>query len=109
MKAKINFKTFTELSDQVEIKLGEITSVEKMDKSDKMLKLQVSFGENDVRTVMTNIGNKVDSSELLNAIYPFITNLESAKIMGVESNAMIMVPTTNGAIDLIGEPGSVLM
>lgn len=109
MKAKINFKTFTELSDQVEIKLGEITSVEKMDKSDKMLKLQVSFGENDVRTVMTNIGNKVDSSELLNAVYPFITNLEPAKIMGVESNAMIMVPMTNGAIDLIGEPGSVLM
>lgn len=109
MKAKINFKTFTDLSAQVEIMLGEIISVEKMDKSDKMLKLQVAFGENDVRTVMTNIGNKIDSEELLNSVYPFITNLEPAKIMGVESTAMIMVPTFNGEIDLLGTPGSVLM
>ena len=109
MKQKIDFKTFTEISEKLEIKLGEITAVEKMEKSNKMLKLTVVFGENDTRTVMTNIGNKVDSGFLLNAVFPFITNLEPAKIMGVESTAMIMVPTINDEINVDGDPGSVLM
>ena len=57
----------------------------------KMLKLEVSFGDNDRRTVMTNIGNRVDVDNLEGAQLPFITNLEPAKIMGVMSEAMIMI------------------
>lgn len=91
-KENIDFKTFIELSNKLEIKMGTITSVEPMVKSDKMLKLEVSFGEEDNRTVMTNIGNRIEDINSLNMLQlPFITNLEPVKIMGILSEAMIMV------------------
>jgi methionyl-tRNA synthetase len=109
MKKNIDFNTYKELSDKIEILLGEITSAEKVEKSDKMLKLTVNFGNEDVRTVMTNIGNRIDCNELVNSVYPFITNLEPAKIMGIMSSAMIMVPSSGDTLDLMGNPGSRLM
>jgi tRNA-binding EMAP/Myf-like protein len=46
---------------------------------------------------------------LIEGVYPFVTNLEAAKIMGETSMAMILVPTINGQIDLDGNPGSKLL
>lgn len=109
MKPKINFDTFLAIEQQLEIKLGTIQEVVKMEKSDKMLKLTVFFDDTDKRTVMTNIGNKVNPHDLMFVTLPFITNLEPAKIMGVESTAMIMVPTKNEVIDLHGASGSKLL
>ncbi len=92
MKNKIDFQTFLDVSEKLEIKVGLIRSVERVPKSDKMLKLQVSFGDEDRRTVMTNIGNRIEDIEELETVQlPFITNLEPAKIMGVMSEAMIMI------------------
>ncbi len=110
MKEKINFETFQAIEKQLEIKLGTIQSVEKMPKSDKMLKLTVFFSEDDERTVMTNIGNRVENiNELMFITLPFITNLEPVKIMGVESSAMIMPPMRGDDIDLKGLTGSILI
>lgn len=105
MKAKINFSQFLEIEKQLEIRYGKIVSAERMPKSDKMLKLSVDFGT-EVRTVMTNIGSSVEDLEvLLHKFFPYITNLEPVKIMGVVSEAMIMVPTTeDGAINLGQNP-----
>lgn len=109
MKKLINFENFLEIEKQLEIKLGTIQSVEKMPKSDKMLKLEVFFEETDKRIVMTNIGNKINPSDLMFLTLPFITNLEPVKIMGVESSAMIMVPQINEIINLQGASGSILL
>ena len=110
MKNKISFEKYLELSDQLEIKVGQIRSVEPMPKSDKMLKLEVSFGDDDIRTVMTNIGNRIDMEDLEMLQMPFITNLEPSKIMGVMSEAMIMVPEIDGEISLYNTTnGSKLM
>lgn len=95
MKNKITFDEFLEIEAKLEIKIGKIRSVELMPKSDKMLRLLVSFGDDDIRTVMTNIGNKIDVDNLEGAQLPFITNLQPAKIMGVMSEAMIMVAENN--------------
>lgn len=92
MKDKIEFSEFLEIEKKLEIKYGTITEVEKMEKSDKMLKLTVDFGEEVPRTVMTNIGNKLDRTHyLVDMQFPFVTNLAPAKIMGIESTAMIMI------------------
>jgi methionyl-tRNA synthetase len=91
-KEKIDFDTFLEASNKLEIKIGMIRSVERVPKSNKMLKLEVSFGDNDRRTVATNIGDRIeDIEELVTVQLPFITNLEPVKIMSVMSEAMIMV------------------
>jgi methionyl-tRNA synthetase len=105
----INFKQFQEIAEKLEITLGRIVKVERVPKSDKMLKLTVEFFEGALGTVMTNIGNKINPDDLLQGVYPFVTNLEAVKIMGETSVAMIMIPTREGEIDLDGNPGSKLL
>jgi methionyl-tRNA synthetase len=105
----INFKQFQEIKEKLEITLGKVLKVERIPKSDKMLKLQVEFAQGCIGTVMTNIGKEIDPDELLFGIFPFVTNLESVKIMGEISMSMILVPTRDGKIDLEGLPGSKLI
>jgi tRNA-binding EMAP/Myf-like protein len=112
MKNKIGFPTFLEIEGQLEITIGKIINVESVPKSDKMLKLTVSFGEElGTRIVMTNIGNKIPSLKvLMDRYFCFITNLEPAKIMGEISEAMIMVPMlSDGSFDLLHREGSKLL
>ena len=50
---------------------------------------------------MTNIGGQIEDEQILTQrTFPFITNLEPAKIMGVMSEAMIMVPSDENGIDV---------
>lgn len=91
MKEQIEFTEFLEIEKKLEIKYGTITEVEKMEGSDKMLKLQVDFGD-ETRVILTNIGNRIDRVQyLVGAQFPFITNLKPKKMMGVESHGMIMI------------------
>jgi methionine--tRNA ligase beta chain len=94
-KPKINFEQFLEIEKTLDIRYGRIFEVERIPKSTKMLKMSVSFGDAD-RTVMTNIGGQLTNEQaLVDREFPFIVNLEPAKIMGVISEAMIMVPTNH--------------
>lgn len=103
MKNKINFEEFLEIESKLEITMGMIRSVERVPDSKKMLKLEVSFGDNDRRTVVTNIGNRIDEVEDLEFVtLPFITNLEPAEIMGITSEAMIMIAEIDDKLE-IGE------
>jgi methionine--tRNA ligase beta chain len=92
MKEQITLEQFFGLMDQIEIKNGTIKMVEKIEGSDKMLKMIVDFDEEYLRTVMTNIGNRIDDPQsLVGQTLPFVTNLKPKKLMGVESQAMIMI------------------
>jgi methionine--tRNA ligase beta chain len=93
MKDKIEFSEFLDISSKLEIKPGTITNVTDVPKSDKLIKLEVDFGEDTLRTVVTNIKptlgeNYVDM--LTGKTVLFVTNLKPVKMMGVESTAMIM-------------------
>lgn len=97
MKEKIEFAEFLEIEKKLEIKYGTIRIAERI--NNKMLKLSVDFGEDSLRTVVTNIGKKVfNINMLVGRQFPFITNLAPAVISGFESTAMIMVIDTDGKI-----------
>ena len=93
MKDKIEFSEFLDISSKLEIKPGTIKTVTDVPKSDKLIKLEVDFGEDQFRTVVTNIKptlgeNYVDM--LTDKTVLFVTNLKPVKMMGIESTAMIM-------------------
>lgn len=105
MKNKITFDEFLEIEKRLEIKFGVIDEVERIKGSDKLLKLTVSFEEESGRrTVVTNIGKDVSDEDILMKLnaqgYYFVTNLEPVKIMGIISEAMILVPTWKGEMKL---------
>lgn len=94
-KPKIDLIEYIEATDKLDIRMGQIVSAERVHKSDKMLKLSVIFGEeaDEEKTVMTNIGLKFSPDDLLGAVMPFVVNLAPVKLMGVVSEAMIVIPT----------------
>lgn len=75
---------------KVEIKIGKILEVEEVEGSDKLYKLRVDFGEENSRQVLSGIKKFFEKDFLLNKQFTFITNLEPRKMMGLESQAMIL-------------------
>jgi methionyl-tRNA synthetase len=92
-KELISFEDFMKASNKLDIRIGQVVSAERVPKSTKMLKLQVIFGEaeEDELTVVTNIGDKFQPDDLLGLTFPFVVNLTPSKIMGIMSEAMIVV------------------
>lgn len=114
MKDKIEFKDFLDIQSKLEIKIGKILTVTDVPKSDKLIKLEVDFNEESPRVVVTNIKPILGvyyKETLLGASFPFVTNLKPVKMMGIESQAMIMPGEieTKGIATAIGVPGTIIL
>jgi methionine--tRNA ligase beta chain len=87
---------------KVEITMGKILSAEKVEGSDKLLKLSVDFGEASPRQVISGIASAYpDASVLVGKSHPFVTNLAHRTIRGLESQAMIFAASHEGQIALM--------
>ncbi len=75
---------------KVEIRVGTIIEINEVEGSEKLLKLKVDFGEVGIRQVLSGIKKFFSTEELLNKQFIFVTNLEPRKMMGMESEAMIL-------------------
>lgn len=99
-KEEITFDEFLEIEKKLDICIGVVLTAERIPKSKKLLNLSVSFGA-ETLSVVTNLGDKFEPEAFINIALPFIMNLTTSVIMGVESQAMIMVgETTEGVIEL---------
>ena len=88
----ISFEDFK----KIEITLGEILEVEKIPETDKLLKLKIFFGSEDIRQVVSGISAYyLDLSILVGKKAMFVTNLEPRTIKGFESQAMILALSTD--------------
>lgn len=76
---------------KLDIKVGKILSAEKVPDTDKLLKLSVSFDEDEPRTIVSGIAlHHPDEQVLVGKKCAFVTNLEPRVIREVESNGMIL-------------------
>lgn len=80
---------------KAEMRVGEVRSAERVEGSDKLLKLSVNFGDHD-RQVVSGIGKYVQPEETIGKKFAFATNLEPRAIMGLESQAMILAVGGDG-------------
>jgi methionyl-tRNA synthetase len=87
-----NVKVYASIDDflKIEIKIGEVKEVNEVEGSDKLYKLKVDFGTDDIRTVFSGIKKFVSIEDLLGKQFPFVTNLAPRKMMGEYSEAMIL-------------------
>lgn len=78
--------------NKVEITVGKIVSAEKIEGSEKLLKLSVDFREEaGPRQILSGIQKFFpDESVLVGKKCMFVTNLEPRKMMGLESNGMLL-------------------
>ncbi|MBT3249608.1 MAG: hypothetical protein HN846_00640 [Candidatus Pacebacteria bacterium] len=76
---------------KVEIKVGLVTQAEDVEKSNKLIRLQVDFGKEELRTIFTGVRTFGYAPEdFTDKQFLFVTNLEPRKMMGEESQGMIL-------------------
>jgi methionine--tRNA ligase beta chain len=81
----ITFEDF----EKIDLRLAEIISAERVEGSDKLLKIEVSLNE-EKRQIITGIGKSYNPEELVGKSVVIIVNLEPRILMGLTSQGMIL-------------------
>jgi methionyl-tRNA synthetase len=94
---RINFDMFK----KIELRVAKVTQAEKVEKADKLLKLQIDLGE-EQRQIIAGIAEHYSPEELVGKQIVVVANLEPATIRGVESNGMLLAATDEtGKLSLV--------
>lgn len=97
LKPEISIDDFTKL----DIRIGKVLSAERMEKSNKLLKLIIDTGL-DQRTVLSGIAQHYSPEEMVGKQVTLIANLAPRKMMGIESQGMIlMAEDVDGKLKLV--------
>ena len=97
LKETVAFDDFAKM----DIRIGEIVAAEKMEKSKKLLKLQVNDGFV-TRTILSGIAEHFAPEDLIGKQVTFLANLAPRKMMGIESEGMIlMAEDADGSLALV--------
>ena len=87
---------------KIEIKIGTIKTVEIVPEADRLLRLTVDFGEEELRQIVSGIRTHfADIESLIGMQCPFVTNLAPREIKGLVSNGMILAASTDEVFSLL--------
>ena len=84
-KSEIQYDDFAKL----DLRIGTITHAEKVEKADKLLKLQVNMGSQ-IRTIVSGIAQHFKPEDLVDKQVIVVANLAPRKMRGIESQGMIL-------------------
>lgn len=107
-KAPIPFQEF----EKLDLRVGRVLKCQRMEKTDKLLQLTLDDGTGTERTIVSGIARHYTPEQLIGKQLLFIANLPPRKLMGIESQGMILsAEDPSGALTLatlLGEasPGS---
>ena len=85
---KVNLISIDEFA-KVELKVGQVIKVEKVENADKLLKLEVDLGT-ETRTIVSGIAKWYNEDNLLNKKIVVVTNLKPVKLRGILSSGMLL-------------------
>lgn len=85
---------------KVELKVAEIISAEKVEGADKLLKLQVTLGD-ETRQIVAGIAKAYAPEELIGKKIAMVTNLKPAKLRGIESQGMLLAASSGDVVSIL--------
>jgi methionyl-tRNA synthetase len=95
----INYDDFA----KIELKIARVMEAEAVPDSDKLIRLQLSLGE-ESRQIVAGIGKAYAPEDLIGKEIVIVANLEPRKLMGVESNGMLLAASDeDGPVLLVPE------
>ncbi|MGM0482745.1 MAG: hypothetical protein ACQEP6_02690 [Patescibacteria group bacterium] len=97
MKEIIKYEDFSKL----DIRAGYVQEAEKVEGSEKLIRLSVDVGEGNHRQVVAGIGKSYDPEDMLKRQVIVLVNLEAREIFGYKSEGMILAVS--------GEEGPVII
>jgi methionyl-tRNA synthetase len=80
---------------KIELRVAKVVSAERVPKSNKLLKLQVDVGS-EQRTLVAGIAEAYEPDALVGKTVVIVFNLKPAKLMGIESNGMVLAASPDG-------------
>ena len=75
---------------KIELRVGKVLFVEKVENTDKLLHLKIDIGEDKPREIVSGIAEYFDPNELIGKTCVVVANLEPRSIKGIESNGMLL-------------------
>jgi len=96
---------------KVELRVAKVLTAEKVEKSKKLLKLTVDVGA-EQRTLVAGIAEAYEPESLVGKTVVIVFNLKPAKLMGIESNGMVLAASPDGGkpmvvtFDVAPDPGT---
>src|SRR5439155_7489415 len=80
---------------KVELRVAKVLTAERVPKSNRLLKLLVDTGV-DQRTIVAGIAEAYEPDALVGLSVAIVFNLKPAKLMGIESNGMVLAASPDG-------------
>jgi len=85
-----------DLFARVKLRVATVLSVELVPKSKKLYQIQLDVGELGKRQIVSGIAQHYTPEQLVGKQIVIVANLKPAKLMGVESNGMLLAASTEG-------------
>lgn len=92
----ITFEDF----EKIDLRLAKILSAEKIEGSDKLLKIQAQTGEEE-KQIIAGIGKFYEPQDLIGKTIVVVFNLEPRIMMGLESQAMLLAVKDENGLSVI--------
>lgn len=90
---------------RIDLRLAEIVKAEKVEKADKLVKLEVALGE-ERRTIVAGIAQHYSPDELIGKKIVVVANLKPAKLRGILSEGMLLAASHDGNLGVLTiDPG----
>jgi methionyl-tRNA synthetase len=99
MDKKKDFMSVEDLS-KVKLLTAEVKSAEKVEGTDKLLKLSVDIG-GEIRQIVAGIAQHYKPEDLVGKMVIIVENLQPAKIRGIESQGMLLAAEKGGNLSLL--------
>ena len=80
---------------KVQLRVAKVLEAEAVPKSKKLIKLRVDVGT-EQRTIVAGIAEAYQPDQLVGRSIVIVANLKPAKLMGIESNGMVLAASVEG-------------
>ena len=85
LKPQISMAEFA----KVDLRAGKILEAQRVEKSKKLIQMRIDLGI-EQRTIVAGIGQHYEPEQLVGKTVVVVSNLEPAKLMGIESQGMVL-------------------
>jgi methionyl-tRNA synthetase len=80
---------------KIQLRVAKVIAAEKVPNSRKLMKIQVDLGA-EQRTIVAGIAEAYEAEQLVGRTIAVVANLKPAKLMGIESNGMLLAASPDG-------------
>ena len=98
-------ETTIDVFDQIELRVGEVVTAEKIKKAKKLLKLTVDMGK-ETRQIVSGIAEWYEPEDLIGRKVIVVANLKPVTLRGELSQGMVLAAEKSGKLELATVPST---